>query len=325
MSKKDSSKLSPGIQDRVKETTTHAMALPISSLRCPACEFQFEENSENLDEAVTCPACQLEFAYVDGYLNNYKAFIEIFINEVHPIPLVPGYSVGGEVSIEPGKMTIVPYGVEYVRPPEVFFLEHGGGAVKELQRENLLLFPLTVNNGNAILFSHQMDSNALVQTEKVMWIAIGEMGVWDKPLWLNYLQNSADLVRKGEDVAAVVMLLIALDFYYDDFLLRFGIDYDQIRKMGRRPGMNEKKAKLKMISDRVGDWPVSFSEKLRDLTDYRNKIVHGVVKRPTVQVYTGRRAFQVVMRAIMFLIEMYYRAESNKEQTGIDPKDNSTT
>ncbi len=284
------------------------LSLPIRTVRCPVCEYAFEQNCGGLEEEVVCPHCGCGFPYTDGYLNHYKAYIEAFIDPVHPIPLAPGYSTGGEVQMPPNDLLLVDFGVTYRREPEVFFLLPDGNAGRELLVRNLVVLPLSVSNRTLILFSHVLDRKASARAVPVRWMAIGETGEWEKPLWLNYLQNAADLVRTGEDVAALVMLMVVLDFFYDAMLERLGITYETIRRRGRRPGMNEKRAKLKLLEEHLGAWPGGIDDLLRDLTDYRNRIVHRVVKRPDAPEFTGRRAFQVVMRALTTLISMYHQA-----------------
>lgn len=280
--------------------------LPIRTVRCPHCTHAFEENCEGLETDTTCPECGQSFPYVDGYLNYYKEYIEVFIDEVHALPLVPGYSTTGRVMSMPDDLLIVDFGIHYRKPPEVFFLVPGNRSARQWIADNQVLMPLSIGEDNFILFSRTLDPTSKSKPTPVTWVALGETGEWEKPLWLNYLQNSARLVREGEDVAAIVMLMIALDFFYDRILERLDITFEMIRREGRRPGMNEKRAKLKMMAERLGDWPEGFSQDLTDLTDYRNHIVHGVIKKGSVRSYTGRRAFQIVMRACMFLIDMLY-------------------
>ncbi len=264
---------------------------------------------------VDCPNCGHIFLYVDGYLNNYKAHIEIFVDEVHPIPLAPGYSVGGEVVLPPNELVSTEFGIQYNRPPDVFFLLPGGKSVPELILNNQIAFPLSISKNSVVFFTRTLEPSDQANPLKLMWMAIGEVGDFKKPLWLSYLQNAADLVRKDEDLAAIVMLLIALDFFYDHVLARMGVDYPTIRRLGRRPGMNEKRAKLKLLTDNLGKWPAEFGEHLKDLTDYRNRIVHGVVKRPGAPSVTPKRGFQIVLRAVMILLEKYnrWRAQGNTE------------
>ncbi len=291
------------------------VALAIQLVRCPNCEYQWEHNCESLDMQVTCTSCGHTFLYVDGYLNNYKAHIEIFVDDVHPIPLVPGYSVGGEVTLPPNELVSVDFGIRYNKEPDVFFLMPGGKTLPELILNNQIAFPLSTSKTSVVFFTRTLAPEQDAHPLKLMWMAIGETGDYEKPLWLSYLQNAADLVRKEEELAAVVMLLIALDFFYDHILDRLGIDYPIIRRVGRRPGMNEKRAKLKLLSANLGDWPVEFGDHLKDLTDFRNRIVHGVVKRPEAPKVTARRGFQIVMRAVMILLEKYNRwlAQGPKE------------
>ena len=281
-------------------------SLPIRTVRCPHCEHNFEENCEGLEADTTCPSCKKNFPYVDGYLNYYKEYIEVFIDEVHALPLVPGFSTSGQVMSLPDDLLIVDFGISYRKPPELFFLVPGNRSARQWIADNQVLLPISIGEDNFILFSRTLDRSSKSKPTPVTWVALGETGEWEKPLWLNYLQNAARLVREGEDVAAIVMLMIALDFFYDTILERIGITFEMIRREGRRPGMNEKRAKLKMISDKLGEWPEGFTQELTDLTDYRNHIVHGVIKKDTVRTYTGRRAFQIVMRATLFLIEMLY-------------------
>ncbi len=288
-------------------------ALPVMTVSCPRCDTSFEKNCENLEQMVICSHCGCNFMYVDGYLNYFKAFIELFIDKIHPIPLVPGYTTGGNTTVYPDDLTVVEFGITYRKTPQVFFLLHGGRAAKECLIGNQVILPLSIGTSNFIIFSRSLDTKHPSKPVTVKWQAIGEFGDYEKPLWLNYLQNSADLVRHDEEVAAVVMLLIALDFYYDHILDRLGIDYEVIRRHGRRAGMNEKKAKLELIEQHLGAWPASIDQHLRDITDYRNRIVHRVVNRPEVQSFSSRRAFQIVMRGVLFLIEMYYRKPKGKD------------
>jgi hypothetical protein len=281
--------------------------LPLRTVRCPKCEYIFEHNCEGLRKNIDCPECKTSFPYFDGYLCYYKEYIEIFIDQVHAIPLVPGYSTSGRVMSLPDDLLVVDFGIKYRRPPEVFFLVPGNKSARQWITNNQLLMPLSVGEDNFILFSRSIARSMPGKTVPVTWMAIGEKDEWEKPLWLNYLKNAAELVRQEEDIAAIVMLMIALDFFYDHMLGRIGIDYAVIRREGRRPQMNEKKAKLKMIADKISPWPESYKNGLSDLTDYRNLIVHGVVKRDNVPTYTGKRAFQIVLRAVLFLIESYHR------------------
>lgn len=290
-------------------------SLAIRNLRCPRCDNQFEQNCDGLMAAVTCPKCNTEFPYVYGYLNFYKEYIEIFIDPIHAIPLVPGYSMTGRVMSQPDELLIVDFDVIYSRPPEVFFILPGKGRQKSARQMiagNQVLLPLSIAEENFLLFSRSLDRRRPAEPIPVTWVAIGETGVWDKPLWLNYLQNAADLVRKEEDIASIVMLMIALDFFYDHILEQMGVSYEVIRRKGRRPGMNEKRAKLKFLSDKLGEWPAGFSEELTLLTEYRNQIVHGQLKNHSSKAYNGRRAFQIVMRAALFLIEMVYNPKRHE-------------
>jgi|GEM_PF-2049664 len=303
----------PFPSQRMKEETPRAKAepvppspLPIRTLRCPKCNDIFERNCKGLMEPVICKECGTTFPYVDGYLSYYKEYIELFIDPIHTIPMVPGYSTSGRVMSVPDDLLVVDFGIKYQKSPEVFFLVPGEKSARQWISENQVLMPISVSDENFILFSRSIVRSLPAKPTPVTWMAIGETDSWDKPLWLNYLQNAAHLVREEEDIAAIVMLMIAIDFFYDHVLERIGIGYDVIRREGRRPGMNEKKAKLKMIAERLGDWPEGLKRGLTDLTDFRNRIVHGVVKRPTTHSYSGRRAFQITMRAVLFLIELFY-------------------
>lgn len=302
---------------RADELLHSPTSLAIRTLRCPKCKHQFEQNCAGLEAETTCPKCATEFPYVDGYLSFYSEYIEVFIDPVHALPLVPGFSATGYAMSLPDDLLIVDFGIRYQRPPEVFFVIPGNKSAREWIRDNQVLMPLSIGHENFILFSRTVDRTRKTPQTLVHWVAIGEMGNWEKPLWLQYLHNSIDLVRNNEDIAAIVMLMIALDFYYDHILERLGITYDIIRKEGRRPGMNEKRAKLKLIADKLGDWPAPFKRELTDLTDYRNRIVHGIVKKNKTRSYSARRAFQVVMRAILFLIDMYYNPHPAK---AVDPE-----
>jgi len=284
--------------------------LAIRNLRCPACDAKFEQNCHGLMEEIACPECGVKAPYVYSYLNFYKEYIEIFIDPIHPLPMVPGYSTSGRVMSIPDDLLYVDFGMTYNRPPEVFFVFtdiQGEKAARQLILKDQVLLPISIAENNFILYARSLSKATKAEPSPVTWVAIGDTGDWERPLWLNYMQNAAELVRNGEEVAAIVLMMIALDFFYDHVLERIGITYDVIRKKGRRPGMNEKRAKLKYLSEILGDWPSRFAEELSLLTDYRNQIVHGQIKQTTVKSYNSRRAFQIVLRAILFLIEMLHR------------------
>jgi hypothetical protein len=301
---------------RAEEDLKPPTSLAIRNLRCPKCDAKFEQNCEGLMNETICPECGALVPYAYGYLNYYKEYIEIFMDPVHALPLVPGYSTSGRVMSLPDDLLVVDFGMTYNKPPEVFFLydnEGSGKSARQIMRDNQVLLPLSIVEDNFILFSRSLDKTRKARATPLTWVAIGETGEWERPLWLNYLQNAADLVRKQEDIAAIVMLMMALDFFYDHILERLGIPYDIIRRKGRRPGMNEKRAKLKFISERLGDWPRGFAEELTLLTEYRNQIVHGQIKEGNIKSFNARRAFQIVLRAVLFLIEMLYNPHTKSE------------
>lgn len=308
----------PAPEQRMRESSTHAeqelprpaTSVPIRTVRCPRCEHVFEQNCRDLQENVTCPSCGGDFVYVDGYLNHYKEYIEVFVDSVHALPMAPGYTTTGRVQSIPDDLLVVDFGISYRRPPEVFFLVGDNRSARQWISEGQVLMPLSISEDNFLLFSRPIDRNREANPASVTWMAIGEVEELEKPLWLSYMQHGADLVREGAEIAAIVMLMIALDFYYDYMLERVEVSYDLVRRLGRKPGMNEKKAKLQLLSERIGNWAPGFHQELTNLTDYRNRIVHGTVKRDVVQSYSGRRAFQIVMRAILFLIQMYYSPTS---------------
>lgn len=303
---------------RPEEELKPPTSLAIRNLRCPKCDTKFEQNCEGLMTPVICPECGAEVPYAYGYLNYYKEYIEIFIDPVHALPLVPGYSTTGRVMSLPDDLLVVDFGMSYNKPPEVFFLydnEGTGKSARQIMRDNQVLLPLSIVEDNFILFSRSIDKSRKASSTSLTWVAIGETGNWERPLWLNYLQNAADLVRKQEDIAAIVMLMMALDFFYDHILEAIGISYEVIRRKGRRPGMNEKRAKLKFISERLGNWPSGFAEELTQLTEYRNQIVHGQIKDVNIKSYNSRRAFQIVLRAVLFLIEMLYNPRVKSEDS----------
>ncbi|GBE30215.1 MAG TPA: hypothetical protein ENH10_05840 [Bacteroidetes bacterium] len=285
-------------------------SLPIRTIRCPRCFHSIEMNCEGLQTKVDCPNCHIKYSYLDGYLTYYREYPELFIDQVHALPLVPGFSTSGRVLSAPNDLLIIEFGITYRRPPDVFFLVDEDRAARQWIANNQVLLPLSTCEHNFILFSRIIERSLESEPAPVNWMALGETGDWAKPLWLQYLNNGASLVRQEEDVAAIVMLTMALDFYYDAVLAKVGVDFNMIRKRGRKRGMNEKRAKLMYIREILGEWPANFEGLLGDLTDYRNQLVHGINKDTSILKISGRKSFQIVMRAVMFLIEMLYRSEA---------------
>lgn len=181
---------SPGAESpvvhRIRESTQKAdaeprppRALPIRTIRCPRCFETLERNCEGLEVPVTCSQCDTRFPYVDGYLIYYRDYLELFIDPVHALPLVPGYSTNGRVMSAPDDLLIVEFGLHYRRPPEVFFLVSESKTARQWISHNLVLLPLSISEDNFILFSLLIDRTRKGEPAPVDWMAIGETGDWD--------------------------------------------------------------------------------------------------------------------------------------------------
>lgn len=129
-----------------------SISRPIQTLRCPNCESDFDMDCEGLDKYVVCETCGKSIIYADAYLNYYKAYIEVFVNQVHSIPLTPGYTNAGEAMVPPDELLLVDFDVKYRQPPRVFFVLPGQKVAEQWIQDNQILFPISVERDNFIIF-----------------------------------------------------------------------------------------------------------------------------------------------------------------------------
>ncbi len=286
---------------------TGNVLFPLRNAKCPACDTLQGVNDDDYLIQVQCSHCGVAFRYLDGYLKLFENRAQQFINANLSIPLVPGCTMGNELWVEPNEIYQIYFDPAYARVPEVLFLTGNGSAVPDLLRENLYTTAISVKPTEFLILTRVFDRTQPTAGMWIRWIALGEMTIaGEKPLWLIYLENAVDLIRKEEERAAVVILLIALDFFYDEQLSILGVTYQDIRSRGRRPGMNEKKAKLEMLQELLGEFSAAILDRLRDVTDFRNRIVHPVVRRSEVLEIPASEAFITVIDTIQIILKKRY-------------------
>ncbi|MDK9699129.1 MAG: hypothetical protein OEM52_03115 [bacterium] len=284
------------------------VTVPLRHVRCPVCDTAQIAEGDDYLATLRCGACQCSFRYLDGYLWYFHQRPESFVTSDYVLPLVPGFTVGGELLVEPNEIYQIQFTSLFGKPPEVLFLTGSGGGIPDLLRDNLYISAFSVKPQEFLILTRIFDRTRPAKSQLVRWMAIGELKIdREKPLWLIYLDNAVELIRKDELRAAVVILLIALDFFYDEQLSEMGITYEEVRARGRRPGMNEKKAKLQLLQEQLGEFPLSLQERLRDVTDYRNRIVHPIVRRSEVLEVPPNDAFVTILSTVQTVLSRRYR------------------
>ncbi len=282
------------------------LIFPISAVSCPHCSKEFIHYCENLNEAISCPECGRSLAYIDGFINHYRRKPQIFIDPIHPIPLAPGYTVGGDIQVITNEIQVVEYGAVYHHPPEVFFLDDSNRPMRDLILTNHYIAAVSVSNENFILLSRSFDRELITPEPRIRWMAIGEIGEHEKPIWINILQNAADLILKLEARAAVVMLQIALDFYFDAIVRQLELTPRDVKTASRHWKVSDRRAKIRLIEDRFGRFPRKLTGKLVDFAEQRNRVVHGKIERPEARTYSLEEAFEVILAAIITINDMKY-------------------
>jgi len=282
------------------------LLVPICIVRCPQCSHAFSFTCENLNTIIPCPSCKRKFFYIDGFLNHYRRHPGIFIDQVHPIPIAPGFTIGGEIQIIPNEIQAVYYGVTYNRPPQLFFLNDQNLPARDLLVENLYVAAVSISTDNFILLSRILDPGREIPECRVRWLSIGEIGVHEKPIWISILQNAADLILKEEERAALVMLQTALDFFLDSNLEQLNLDYRDVKTAARRWKISDRRARIRLLERHYGSFPRRLTTKLIDLAEQRNRIVHGRITRPEARDFSGAEAFELILDTITSINDLKY-------------------
>jgi hypothetical protein len=293
---------------RTKKPTEEASNLifPIGIVRCPHCSASYTLTCEDLSSLSKCDQCRNEFIYIDGFLNHYRRDPWIFIDSVQAIPIAPGYSVGGEVRVVPDDLQVISYGVLYNRPPELFFIDDQGRPTRDLLLPNLYIATISNNAESFILLSRTFNQASRIPKILIRWMAIGEIGRQEKPIWINILQNAAGLILKSEEQAALVMLQVALDFFIDAILEQMNISVRDVKTASRRWKISDRRTKLKLIEAALGVFPNELTSKLIELAEQRNRLVHGKVNKIDTKIYSDREAFILIVEAITAINDLKY-------------------
>jgi hypothetical protein len=282
------------------------LLFPISALSCPYCTFEFSRSCEDLSSVIVCPDCNRQIVYIDAFLNHYRRRPDIFIDPIHPIPIAPGYTVGGEIRVIPDELQLTPYGVNYNRPPELFFLDDNNRPLRDLILKNHYIAAVSISTDSFIVLSRTFDRELETPDPSIRWMAIGEVGEHEKPIWNSILQNAADLILKSEEKAAVVMLQIALDFFYDETIRQMGFSSKEVKAASRRWKVSDRRTKIKLLENRFGSFPKQITDKLVDLAEQRNQVVHGKIERPEARQFSAREGFKVILEALITMNDMKY-------------------
>ncbi|MCX6640067.1 MAG: hypothetical protein NTW14_06240 [bacterium] len=273
---------------------------------CPHCDVSFTLNCEDLNTRVWCQSCGKTFIYVDAFLNHYRRDPRIFIDPIHPIPIAPGYTSGGETPITPDEIQVIAYGVLYNRPPELFFLNEQGKPSRDLLLDNLYVAAVSINAESFILLSRTFNRAIKPPAYTIRWMAIGEIGKHEKPIWIDILQNAAGLILKSEEQAALVMLQVALDFFIDALMEQLGFKSYDVKTASRRWKISDRRTKLRLIEERIGSFSKELTTKLINLAEQRNRLVHGKTSRKDIETYSGSDAFVLIVEAINAINELKY-------------------
>ncbi len=295
------------MNDNVKPSRDRPfLFLPICVVSCPHCSVEYSQSCDNLNTLIACPGCGRQFIYIDAFLNHYRRMPGIFVDPVHAIPIAPGYTLGGEIKIIPDELQVTSYGIRYNRPPELFFLDGENRPVRDVILNNLYVAAVSISEESFILLSRTLKRGRITPEQSVRWLSIGEIGDREKPIWISILQNSADLLLKSEERAALVMLQIAFDFFLDAVIAQIGLRRTDVKAATRRWKISDRRAKIRLLEQRFGSFPKAMINDLINLAEQRNRIVHGTVEKPLVRTFSGVEAFQTIIEAIITINDLKY-------------------
>ncbi|MBU0519627.1 hypothetical protein KKA00_09965 [bacterium] len=232
-------------------------------------------------------------------MNHYRRHTQIFVDPIHPIPIAPGYTLGGDIKVIPDELQVTSYGITYNRSPELFFLDNENRPVRDLLLENLYVAAVSISAESFILLSRTFNRSIPTPEQSIRWVSIGEIGDHEKPIWISILQNSADLILKSEEQAAFVMLQIALDFFLDGVVEQLGLTKSDVKAATRRWKISDRRAKIKLLEKYFGLLSRDMITNLTDLAEQRNRIVHGNVEKPGAQEVTCAEAFCIIIDAVI--------------------------
>jgi hypothetical protein len=172
--------------------------------------------------------------------------------------------------------------------------------------DNLYVAAVSISQESFILLSRTFNRETEIPDHSIRWVSIGEIGNQQKPIWINMLQNAADLILKAEEEASFIMLQIALDFYYDALIEQVGLIRRDIKAATRRWKISDRRAKIRLLEQRFGSFPTEMTQKLVDIAELRNRIVHGTIENKDAKELSGSEAFKIIVESIITINDYKY-------------------
>lgn len=282
-----------------------------NNLRCPFCSVGIGFGEDVVGKNVECPKCKNKFSYEDGFIEQLAAtpltFLRTFCTRLSVIQT-------GRIAVKIGELRTVKFAKPFFKLSGVYLTDSEGRIYDDaLETDDHTIMPVQfTNDGFRILSSSKNDHSGEVT---VNWIASGSRGELEVPIWHIFLQNTIDLLNKGQYAAVIVMAITTFDCYLDELLTevlsrKHGLPEDLVKRIVLSPkfGRNEHLSYwLKSLLGKSFTEDCPLNDGLKEFADARRDLVHPPPKGAHETMLTERKAeecIDVVIKSIKWINDL---------------------
>jgi len=254
-----------------------------SNVECPKCHAGIAYGITIVGkDDIECPHCSYIFSYEDGIIAKISNLVESSDAEIlFTIPLCAGVIESDTVNISIGKSTKVFFNASY---DDIYTLQIGSGEEPHLLdaiiMDEYIISPTNISNKGFSIISSFCKEEVLKNKVDVTYYVTGkDKDVKDVPMWIKFLQNVLDLIKKDKYGMAIIQSISAFDAYYDDFLWQRlerikGYEKNRILNILRNENRRKKLYYYLYYVTNTSFEDSLYDVDLRNCVELRNKIVH---------------------------------------------------
>jgi hypothetical protein len=281
-----------------------------NNLRCPFCSVGIGFGEDVVGKSVECPKCKKRFSFEDGFIEHLAA-IPLTFHRILCTRL--GLLQSGRTTVKIGELQTAKFTKPFFKLSGVYLTDPEGRIYDTLETDDYVVMPVQLaNDGFRILSSGK---NYHSREVTVNWIASGSRGDLEIPIWHIFLQNTIDLLNKGEYATAIVMAITTFDCYLDDLLVdilstKHGLPEDLVKRIVLSPKFGRDEHLSYWMKSLLGksfteDCPMN--DALKEFADMRRDLVHPPSKRVDEKVLTEKKAeecIDVVIKSIKWINDL---------------------
>jgi hypothetical protein len=288
---------------------TEAQFKTYNQLRCPFCSMQLGFGDDILaKEVIDCPSCHGKFAYDDG-------FIERIVNIPVTFHFVWSLRLGmfqvGSATFKLGEIVNIKFKKPFFKVSGVFLVDAQGKFHDMIETDDYLIACVSLTNEGFQIVSSEKKPTATRQVS-LNWSASGAESGTKIPVWHIFLQNTIDLLAKGEYAAVIVMAMMTFDSYLDGLLVeklcsKHSLPEDFVNRLVMSPKFGR--------GDFLGYWlknlfgksftkDCTYNDELKKFADMRLAIVHPTPKgfdESKLDFQSAQRCIEVTTKSIQWL------------------------